>query len=769
MNCPVSRSLITAVFLLFPCEAGAQHQSGFGIITGRVFHSGTSNVIPSANIIILGSTLGASADTEGRFIIQNIPPGSYEVRASGIGFAHAIQRGIIVKSDEKTELTFSLSEQSVQLGEVVTTGDQVSAFADQPPGTRYLSYKEIQNTAGGFEDVIRTVAIMPGVMQSRFDRNDLSVRGGAASENLFLVDGIEIANINHFGAQGSGGGSVSFIDLDFIESTNFSSGGFGVFYGDRMSSVLSIGLRDGRSDRLRCLASLSATQAGLNFEGPLGSTGSYEFSVRRSYLDPLFKLNGFSYAPYYYDFLAKAAYRLGIYDKLEFLCVGALDRMTPFNDTQEERTKNNHVIFSDQTKITGGCTWRHGFDLGFLSVSGWHTSADIQYHQTGDWENPELLNSSYEGETALKGDATLQILHSTECSLGAGVLTARLKSNLSVDAFNSGFIESDREIMIPALHERNDTSGYKFHAYIQIAQTIDPFVLTAGARWDYFSMIDNNSVLSPRASVKVYLLRTTAVTLSAGRFYQSPSYIWILGNSYNHSLTYLAADHYAARIDHEFQSDIKMSIEGYVKKYDHYPLSLTQPFMVMVNSNPELQSINEAYESFGLDYLQSSGTGQARGIEFFLQKQFSETPLYGRLSVSLSEASFTALDGISRPGSNDQRWKVSLSAGYIYNEEWEFNATFRYSTGRPYTPFTDGWSRSGTSYNSVRTGANHSLDIRVNRRWVMTSWVLHTYVDIQNVYNKKPSEPPYWDQQTNQITEQKMLGIIPSIGITAEF
>ena len=184
MNCSVSCSLIAVLLFLLPCEAGAQHQSGFGIITGRVFHSGTSNVIPSANIIILGSTLGASADTEGRFIIQNIPPGSYEVRASGIGFAHAIQRGIIVKSDEKTELTFSLSEQSVQLGEVVTTGDQVSAFADQPPGTRYLSYKEIQNTAGGFEDVLRTVAIMPGVMQSRFDRNDLSVRGGAASENL---------------------------------------------------------------------------------------------------------------------------------------------------------------------------------------------------------------------------------------------------------------------------------------------------------------------------------------------------------------------------------------------------------------------------------------------------------------------------------------------------------------------------------------------------------------------------------------------------------
>jgi len=170
-----------------------------------------------------------------------------------------------------------------------------------------------------------------------------------------------------------------------------------------------------------------------------------------------------------------------------------------------------------------------------------------------------------------------------------------------------------------------------------------------------------------------------------------------------------------------------------------------------------------------LDYLESSGTGQARGIEFFLQKQFSETPLYGRLSVSVSQVSFTAYDGISRPSSNDQRWKVNLSSGYIYSEHWEFNATFRYSTGRPYTPFTNGWFRPGNSYNSMRTDANHSLDIRINRRWVMTSWVLNTYIDIQNVYNRKPSEPPDWDQQKNQVAEQDLLGIVPSIGIKVEF
>ena len=136
---------------------------------------------------------------------------------------------------------------------------------------------------------------------------------------------------------------------------------------------------------------------------------------------------------------------------------------------------------------------------------------------------------------------------------------------------------------------------------------------------------------------------------------------------------------------------------------------------------------------------------------------------------SLSKAMFTALDGISRPSSSDEHWKVNLSAGYIYDENWEFNATFWYSTGRPFTPFTNGWNRLSSNYNTVRTGANHSLDVRVNRRWVMTSWVLNAYIDIQNVYNRKPSEPPNWDQQKNQVAEQDLLGIVPTIGIRAEF
>jgi outer membrane receptor for ferrienterochelin and colicin len=132
-----------------------------------------------------------------------------------------------------------------------------------------LAAEEIRRFPGGFEDIVRTVATLPGVaVVNEGGRNDLLVRGGGPSENLYLINNIEVPNINHFGSQGSSSGALSFVNLDFIDRVEFSTGGFGARYGDKMSSVLSLGIRPGRSDRIGGEATISATQFGLNLEGP---------------------------------------------------------------------------------------------------------------------------------------------------------------------------------------------------------------------------------------------------------------------------------------------------------------------------------------------------------------------------------------------------------------------------------------------------------------------------------------------------------------------
>jgi hypothetical protein len=760
----IIKSTILLLLVLTLVLSARQHQT---LLKGIVLNNATKERIIGANVLIIGSTFGASTDTIGKFSISYLPPGSYEVRVSAVGFLPVIIRGVAIATSHPVEITVPLTEQLVQMSEVVTLGGQFLNLKELNVSTRYLDYREIQHTAGAFDDVLRTITILPGVAQTRIDRNDLSVRGGAPSENLQIIDGIEIDNINHFATQGSGGGTNTFLNLDFVENSFFSGGGFGVRFGDKLSSVLAITMREGRRDNNRGKATISATQVGLNLDGPLSQNGSYLFSVRRSYLDFVFKMYDYPYTPSFWDFLGKMSYHISREDEIEFLGIGVIDRIHRFDETPQQIADNNRKILGDLTKAIGGITWHHGFNCGLLTLSGWHSYSEYRYEQVGDRHNPHLYNSSYEGETSLKIDGIVQVFSSTEVSAGLGFKTARLYSKIQTTVIATGYTQDVRILPIDLV---GDTSGYKFSGYTQVSQTLGDIVLTGGIRADFFSMIYEKFVLAPRFSVSVQILPTTRMNASIGRYEQSPSYIWLLANPYNRALTHMGMNQYVLGVEHYLHEDLSLNLEGYLKRYDHYPISLTRPYIVMVNTGGEIEEIAEAYASLGLDFLESSGTGESRGLELFIQKKVSDSPLYGRISLNYSETTFKALDGVSRPSSYDQRWRFSVSGGYAFDENWEFNAAFHLATGRPYTPFTQlTFQRSRDDYNTARVGTNHGLDVRVSRRWVTGKIVINTFIDIQNLYNRKPEEPPQWNQDGRYVEVTPTLGIVPSIGVSVEF
>ena len=139
------------------------------------------------------------------------------------------------------------------------------------------------------------------------------------------------------------------------------------------------------------------------------------------------------------------------------------------------------------------------------------------------------------------------------------------------------------------------------------------------------------------------------------------------------------------------------------------------------------------------------------------------------LSLTYSQTDFTPLDGIKRKGSYDQTWIFNLSGGYKFSEKWEASLKFRYSSGPPFTPFNADGSQSIALFNSDRMKPNHSLDLRVDRRWFFDKWTLITYLDIQNVYNRKNSTSIRWDSRTQKIDDESSIGILPSIGVSLEF
>ena len=764
----ILRYIVVALLLLpVALSLHAQEQSRYGSITGSVYDAATRDSIPLATVVIVGSTLGAATSDEGRFVIAHIPPGTYELQASAIGYAPIIQREIIVRASQQTSVSFSLVEQSVQVGEVLVTGQQ-TVTPNLPVSTQYLTYKEIHNTAGAFDDVVRTVSSLPGVAPSRADRNDLIVRGGAATENLFLIDNIELPNIDHFGTQGSGGGSMSFVNLEFVENTSFSAGGFGVRYGDKLSSVLSIGMREGRTDAHRVKVALSATELGTNLEGPLAGGGSYLFSVRRSYLDPVFKYYGFAFAPYFWDFLGKVSYQLGKDDKIEALAIGAIDKINFFNDTKEKQNQNDRELFCNQNEAVGGATWRHGFETGYSLVTLRHSYADFHYLQKGNTDQSRYVsNISHERETSLRADVVFQMMKSTELSAGVEGRIPMVDNKLVTTVITTGYTTDP--LVVP-VNLTADTLSVKGAAYAQVSQSIGNLIITAGLRADYLKMIYEKSAVSPRFSASYTVTPATKFTASIGSYSQAPSYIWLMANPYNRGLTYLKTNQYVIGVDHFLQSDLRMSVEAYLKNYSNYPVSLTRSYIVMVNTGTEVREAAEAYTAFGLDFLQSSGTGFADGVDLFVEKRLSDTPFYGRLTLSYSETMFRALDGVSRPGSNDQRWKLNFGGGYLIDERWEVTSTFRINTGRPYTSYQEEkWERVRTDYNSARVEINHSLDMRVARRWNFETTILTAYLDVINLYNRKQLVPPVWNSTKNLWEQPPSIGIVPSLGISVEF
>ncbi len=740
-------------------------QTKTGILRGTVINGMTKEPVVGANVVLNGTTLGASTNANGTFDIFTIPVGNYGIRVSAVGYKPIVKTDIVVSSGKPASLSIEMMETVVEFEGVTVTTEFFQKNDESPISLQTLGAEEIRRLPGGLEDVVRAVSILPGVAQVQAGRNDLIVRGGAPSENLFVVDNIEVPNINHFGTQGASGGPLSFINLDYVNETTFKTGGFGAQYGDKLSSVLTIDLKDGRTDKLGGKVTIAATQFGLNLEGPVDQDGSFIFSARRSFLDFIFKAAGFGFVPEYWDFLGKATFRLSEHDRLTVVGVAALDDVKQFNETEKKRFDNSRILASDQKQAVGGVSWRHLLGRGYTSVTLGQSYVDYDTRQNDSLLTPIFTNKSLEYESSLRGDIVYQFSKTAELSGGVQGKVIRFWSDLFLRPFTSSLGGAAF-----GAHSTYDTTAYKAALYVQYSQQLDRLRVTAGVRADYFNAITNSSAFSPRITASYALDEITNLTCSAGRYHQAPAMIWLVSNpAVNAHLEHIRVDQLVAGWDRLLRNDVKLSLEAYYKDYGKYPVSLTRPYLVMANTGAGFGGAEEGFASYGTDPLASIGTGRSRGVEFFLQKKSSDVPYYGLVSISYNVAEFTALDGIERPGSFDQRWIVNVGGGYIFNERWEAGMKFRYATGRPYTPFNADGTQDPALYNTERIVANHSLDVRLDRRWMFIGWSFIAYVDIQNIYNRKPVDVPRYNQELKQTEQLSSIGILPSIGLSAEF
>jgi hypothetical protein len=764
--------VVLLIGAMMPWSASAaQSAPATGVISGRVITAATEAPIVGASVRVTAQDVAAQTDSLGRFTLRGVRVGVVQLDVRRVGFEAVTRGDIAVSPGKPAEVTIALRPVDVRLATVTVRPTAFPAVpaASAPVSTQRYDAEEVRRQPGAQEDVLRAISIAPGVGVTSAARNDLIVRGGAPFENLFVVDNIEVPNINHFGSQGSTGGPISLINIRFVEEAALSAGGFGVRYGDRTSSATTITLREGNRERLAGEVNVAATQVGAVLEGPLGSRGSFFANVRQSYLDLLFKAIGLSFVPQYTDATIKATWRPTSRDAFSFLTIGARGTISFNNETDTARVSNAQVLAPTQTQYFSGLTWKRGLAAGLVTTTLGRTFTRYESAQRDTLLNPVFESRSREGETSLRSDLTRALTPTLNLEAGS---VFKVASALHYDATLAGFARRDANGTPQPLRIDTTFRAARNGTYAQLAWQLHPRVrVTGGLRGDWYGFLRNATRVAPRTSLTWQVDAATAATISAGRYWQAPSYIWLVGDAGNASrLTPFRADQLVASVSRLVTPELKVQIEAYGKRYGDYPVRRYRPQAVLSPSGFDDVTTDIP---FGLEPLASTGTGDAYGVELFAQKKLGATPWYGQASLSFNRTRFTALNGVPTRGAFDTPVLANAVLGWRPNARWELATRLRASTGLPYTPFTTTGALAGTldftRYNTVRLGPFFAADVRVDRRLLLRGRQLIAFLDLQNVTNRQNDAPPNWNPRLRLVERQTGIGLLPSIGLNFEF
>jgi outer membrane receptor protein involved in Fe transport len=308
-------------------------------------------------------------------------------------------------------------------------------------------------------------------------------------------------------------------------------------------------------------------------------------------------------------------------------------------------------------------------------------------------------------------------------------------------------------------------------AYVQASGQVLPRVtLTGGIRLETFEALGDAVEAGPRGGIEFRLSPKARLSLSAGRYHQHPELVTVVAVPQNATLAPIEADHLVAGMKYEPQPGLLMSAEVYRKWYRSYPVSLQYPQLTLANHGSEFNT-----SDLLLLPMSSAGEGRAQGLELFLKKRLNGG-LYGQIAYSLSRTEQAAHDGVFRRGSFDTPHVLTAVGGYQVGERWELSGRFTLASGRPYTPplFTESVEQNRliydvTRFNAERLPAFHRLDLRVDRKFRFFGRNASLFAEMQNLYNHRSVIEYSWNQKTRELYAEKQLGLLPVIGINAEF
>jgi outer membrane receptor for ferrienterochelin and colicin len=741
-----------------------------GTIRGTIRDKNTQELLIGATVQIEGTSLGVAADLNGNYKINNVPVGSYTVKASLVGYQPLSKFNVALSSGNDQVINFELSPNQTDLKEVEITFDKNKSAAAvdmvTPLSVQSLTTEEIRSNPGGNFDISKVIQVLPGVAgaASASFRNDIIIRGGAPNENVFYLDGIEIPVINHFQTQGSSGGPAGMLNVSFIEDVKLSTSSFDARFDNALASVFQFKQREGNPERLSGNFRLSSTEFATTLEGPAGKNTNFLVSARRSYLQLLFEAIDLPIRPNYWDFQFKVSHRISNKGTLTLLGVGAIDEFSfgvPRESTPDKTFILNATPSINQWNYTNGLAYRHLIENGFVNIA---LSRNMFNNEIDRFENKDEGNEearilkirSQEIENKLRLDVN-KFVNGWKYSYGVSAQYVKFNNFLFNRLVKESVGPSGDSIPAIVLNYNAALEFYRYGAFAQVSRRFfnEKLLLTAGLRTDGNSFTEDGNnlfnTLSPRAAVSYRLLPKWNINASVGDYYKIPTYT-VLGfqnnerEYVNRDAKYIRSTHYVGGFEYMPKEDLRFTLEGFYKKYSNYPVS--------VANGISLANLGGGFDILGNEAIVSSGGGETYGAEFYFQQKLVKR-IFAVFSYTFVRSRFSGANGQLTASSWDNRHLVSALFGWKLKRGWEIGAKFRFAGGAPYTPFDTTASRLSfattgqgvldySRLNTERLINFSQLDIRFDKKFYFRRSTLDIFIDIQNAMRaRNPDIPDY--------------------------
>jgi outer membrane receptor protein involved in Fe transport len=663
----------------------------------------------------------------------------------------------------------------VNLTEIVVTSSLYSLQYDPAGPHTFLDREMTTQLPDIGNDAVRAIFRLPGIASGGLSTRS-HVRGGIDNEQLFLFDGLRLYEPYHLKDFHS---LSTIVDQNAVAGIDFYSAGYQVQFGDRMSGVIDMSMRQPEADTVTEL-SLSFFSASALSMGRFGNDdrGDWLINGRRGNLDLVVDVVNPDYgSPQFEDALMHLGWQLSDRTYISANLLASYDEISINQIDGSERANAKYRNRVAWLKAESDWTNR-------LSSSTILSITEIGNSRSGVTDIPDVVSGNLTDDrdfnsVSLRQDWKWQASGSWLYS--AGFDLKHLDSAYDFDSTLNILPPFDQILdNQPNLSKQVLVSpeGAQYAAYLESRwRPLDTLILDAGIRWDQqtYTVSENDDQVSMRFNLLYFLGDRTELRLGAGRYYQAQEINELqVTDGVETFFPAQRATHIVASLAHELSSGAELRLELYEKKYGSLMPRFENIFDSLVLI-PELQ----------IDRLMiNAGGARSKGAEIRITgEEDDDKPLWW-LSYTWSVIDDTTSNGNVRR-SWDQTHAVKAGINWDW-KKWNFSAAGSAHSGWPRTDLLvqtitnpDGSTdllASTTQRNSLRHGTFQSLDARASRRFDITRGELTVFLEITNIFDQENTCCTKYGLQTDsngnqtlQVDTRNWLPLIPSLGVIWQF